>query len=253
MWAFTVVVALGSCFGAAPGVKGHPLQPQNEMSEWYFAQPPITRSLLAAAFATTVACQAGAVSPHDLYFDWSLVLAGQAWRCATCFIFMGPAFDLGLLMRLYLLWSYSQRLEEGSFHGRTADFAWFVALGAGFLLALAAIPGWLDLHFMAESLSFMFIQVWARRNEAARMVIMGVLEVRAPYLPWVLMMFSISMGAEAGEAFAGIVAGHTYYFLEDVMPIVNAAKGRGRKRVLQTPEMMYWLCGSGDEDDRQFQ
>ena len=222
------------------------------MSEWFFNQPPITRTLLAAAVATTVACQAGAVSPQDLHFDWRLLLAGQVWRAATCFIFMGATFDLGLLMRLYLLWSYSKRLEEGSFFGRTADFAWFVALGGGFLLALAAVPGWLELHFMAESLSFMFIQLWARRNEAARMVIMGVLEVRAPYLPWVLMLFSISLGAEAGEAFAGILTGHTYYFLEDVMPIVNAAKGRGRKKLLKTPEMMSWLCG-GSESEADFQ
>ena len=95
----------------------------------------------------------------------------------------------------------------------------------------------------------MLVYIWARRNpfgellvsvrvadqlvsESARMNFLGVFTFTAPYLPWVLLSFSVLHGNEGALAcvasraqqrigksdMLGILVGHLYYFLEDVYP-----------------------------------
>jgi Derlin-2/3 len=77
----------------------------------------------------------------------------------------------------------------------------------------------------------------------------GIISFNAPYLPWVLLFFSLLLGNNAivdifgmytirsrNFAFLGIACGHLYYFLEDVFP--NQPNGF---RVLEPPGFFKWL------------
>lgn len=46
------------------------------------------------------------------------------------------------------------------------------------------------------------------------MSFLGLFPFTAPYLPWVLLSFSILLGNSATTDLIGIVVGHIYYFLE---------------------------------------
>lgn len=92
--------------------------------------------------------------------------------------------------------------------------------------------------FLGNSLSFMIVYLWSRRNRFARMNFLGLFNFTAPYLPWVLLFFSIMLGGNGTVVdILGIVVGHLYYFLEDVYPVISPQ----RKRLLQTPNFMYTL------------
>lgn len=58
----------------------------------------------------------------------------------------------------------------------------------------------------------------------------GLLNFLAPYLPWVLLGFSVILGNTIWVDLMGMAVGHVYYFLEDVFP-----KQRGGFRILKTP------------------
>ncbi|KAK6052225.1 hypothetical protein COOONC_10269 [Cooperia oncophora] len=64
----------------------------------------------------------------------------------------------------------------------------------------------------------------------------GVLSFTAPYLPWVLLLFSLLLGNNAIVDFMGIACGHFYFFLEDVFP--HQQHGM---RLLVTPAWLKWL------------
>lgn len=66
-----------------------------------------------------------------------------------------------------------------------------------------------------------------------RMNFFGLLNFQAPYLPWVLLGFSLLLGNAVLVDLMGIAVGHVYYFLEDVFP--NQPSGF---RILQTPGFM---------------
>ena len=76
----------------------------------------------------------------------------------------------------------------------------------------------------------MLVYVWARRNPMVRMNFFGLLTFQAPYLPWVLLGFSLLLGNSVSVDLLGMAVGHIYYFLEDVFP-----NQPGGKRLLQTP------------------
>lgn len=65
----------------------------------------------------------------------------------------------------------------------------------------------------------MLVYIWSRRNPQVRMSFLGILNFNAPYLPWVLLGFTILLNNiwPAGDIL-GLIIGHIYYFLEDVYP-----------------------------------
>ncbi|KAJ7395595.1 hypothetical protein BTVI_153195 [Pitangus sulphuratus] len=82
-------------------------------------------------------------------------------------------------------------LEEGSFRGRTADFV-FMFLFGGLLMTLFGL--FVNLVFLGQAFTIMLVYVWSRRNPYVRMNFFGLLIFQAPFLPWVLMGFSLLLG-----------------------------------------------------------
>lgn len=56
---------------------------------------------------------------------------------------------------------------------------------------------------------------------------------QAPYLPWVLLGFSLLLGNSVSVDLLGMAVGHIYYFLEDVFP-----NQHGGMKLIQTPMIL---------------
>ena len=57
----------------------------------------------------------------------------------------------------------------------------------------------------------------------------------APYLPWVLLAFSLLLGHDIHSDALGIAVGHLYFFFEDVWPALARARGWKITKILPTP------------------
>lgn len=65
----------------------------------------------------------------------------------------------------------------------------------------------------------MIVYVWSRRNTQVMMNFLGIFNFRAPFMPFVLLAFSIFMTGKVPVAdMIGIGAGHLYYYFVDVFP-----------------------------------
>lgn len=115
----------------------------------------------------------------------------------------------------------------------------------------------------------MLVYIWSRRNPFVRMNFFGLLNfqvrnsffpsistvicmciaglclswnqpklliclIQAPYLPWVLLGFSVLLGNAIWVDLIGMAVGHMYYFAEDVFPRQN-----GGFRILKTPQILW--------------
>ena len=76
------------------------------------------------------------------------------------------------------------------------------------------------------------------------MAFLGFLTFNAPYLPWVMLSFSVLLGNSVTMDLIGICVGHLYYFLEFVYPVMAEIRGWRVKRIMEPPALMHWLCGS---------
>ncbi|PIA50637.1 hypothetical protein AQUCO_01200089v1 [Aquilegia coerulea] len=138
---------------------------------------------------------------------------------------------------MFFLARYCKLLEENSFRGRTADFFYMLLFGATVLTGIVLIGGMIPIvsesfakiFFLSNSLTFMMVYVWSKQNPFIHMSFLGLFTFTAAYLPWVLLGFSILVGTSAWVDLLGMIAGHAYYFLEDVYPRMTG------RRPLRTP------------------
>ncbi|KAI2664286.1 Derlin-2 [Labeo rohita] len=159
----------------------------------YLQIPVVTRAYTTACVLTTAAVQLELITPFQLYFNPDLILRNyQSHR-----------------------YRYCRMLEEGSFRGRTADFV-FMFLFGGLLMTIFGT--FVNLVFLGQAFTIMLVYIWSRRNPNVRMNFFGLLNFQAPFLPWVLMGFSLLLGNSIIVDLLGIAVGHVYFFLEDVFP-----------------------------------
>ncbi|MBA0731248.1 hypothetical protein Goshw_025215 [Gossypium schwendimanii] len=128
--------------------------------------------------------------------------------------------DLDFMFHMFFLARYCKLLEENTFRGRTADFFYMLLFGASVLTGIVLIGG------MIPYLSASFARIIFLSNSLTFMM--------------VLLGFSVLVGASAWVDLLGMIAGHAYYFLEDVYPRMTG------RRPLKTPSLIKALFA--DED-----
>ncbi|CAI5446165.1 unnamed protein product [Caenorhabditis angaria] len=195
--------------------------------------PPVTKFYCGACVLTTIAVHMGYVTPYQLYFSWDLVVHKlQLWRLLSSFCFYGQA-GFSFLFNIIFTYRYCMMLEEGSFRGRRADFVFMFMFGA-ILMVICGI--FAQMLFLGQAFTIMLVYIWSRRNPDIQMNFLGMIAFNAPYLPWVLLFFSLLLGNNAAVDFMGIGCGHIYYFLEDVFPYQEHGV-----RLLKTPRWLTWI------------
>jgi len=169
------------------------------------------------------------ISPFNVYFNAKLIFQKwQLWRLFTNFFFFG-SLGLDFVFHIFFLLKYCKALEEGSFRGRSADFLYMLIFGGTLLTCIAPF---VNIQFLGSSLTFMMVYVWGRRHQYVNLSLMGIFNFTAPYLPWVLLAFSMVLGSSPVVDLLGMMAGHAYYFLEDVYPRMS------NRRLLATPSLL---------------
>ncbi|XP_071386298.1 derlin-3 isoform X2 [Centroberyx affinis] len=212
----------------------------HSFTQEYFQIPVVTRAYTTACVLTTAA-QLELITPFQLYFNPDLIIRRyQIWRLITNFLFFG-SLGFSFLFNIVFLYRYCRMLEEGCFRGRTADFVVMFLFG-GVLMTLFGLFS--NLFFLGQAFTIMLVYVWSRRNPFVRMNFFGLLNFQAPFLPWVLMGFSLLLGNSIVVDLLGIGVGHIYYFLEDVFP--NQPGGR---KLLTTPELLRAIFDRPEEPD----
>ncbi|KAL2887152.1 Derlin-like protein [Ceratocystis lukuohia] len=188
---------------------------QFPLEEWFWNTPTCTRWWTTATFLTSALVQFGVVSPFQLFYSYRAVFyKHQYWRLVSSFIYFGP-FSLDLIFNVYFLQRYSRLLEESS--GRSpAHFAWLLFCVMASLIAMAPV---ISMPFLGHPLSSTLVYIWSRRNPNTRLSFLGVMVFTAPYLPWVLMLFSLVVhGRVPKDEIIGVVIGHVWYFFNDLYP-----------------------------------
>ncbi|XP_039291994.1 derlin-2 [Nilaparvata lugens] len=214
--------------------------PYQTLRQEYLQMPVVTRAYTTACVITTLAVQLNLVSPFQLYFNPILILERyQIWRVLTTFLFFGTV-GFNFFFNIIFTYRYCRMLEEGSFRGQTADFVMMFIFG-GFCMVFFAF--FIHLLFLGQAFTIMLVYVWSRRNPYTRMNFFGLLNFQAPYLPWVLLGFSVLLGNPVWVDLMGMAVGHLYYYVEDVLPQIL-----GGFRLLNTPQFMKLLFDPHTEE-----
>ena len=107
---------------------------------------------------------------------------------------------------------------------------------------ISLMASYINVEFLGSALTFMIMYVWGRRNEDVKMSFFGFLTVSAPWVPWVMIGFSLLVGNSIVMDIIGICVGHMYYFADFVYPVLADVRGWKVKRIIETPAALEWIC-----------
>ena len=78
--------------------------------------------------------------------------------------------------------------------------------------------------FLGSALSSSLVYIWSRRNPETRLSFLGLLVFTAPYLPWVLMTFSLVLhGSVPKDEICGVIVGHGMLFVKKLPWLASVA------------------------------
>lgn len=125
----------------------------------------------------------------------------------------------------YFVARYSRMLEESFYAHKTGEYLWLIFFISSTLIGIVSfIPASSSssFPFLGPYLSNALVYIWARRNPDIQLSFLGLFVFSAPYLPWVMMIFSavVNSSSPKGELI-GIFVGHIYFFFEDIYPSIS--------------------------------
>jgi len=185
-----------------------------ELQQWWSGLPPVTRFYFGVSVATTLLTHFGVFDPYRLVLLLEPIYKEfQIWRLFSPFAlhFLGLPF----LMNMMFLLRFGQSLERVKFAGRSSDYLWMLMVCAMLLL----VPGFLlQIPILASSLIMSVIYIWSRTNPDQQASFMFGLTFKAKYLPWVMVAFTTLLGGNPLDEILGIIAGHVYFLLSELVP-----------------------------------
>lgn len=192
--------------------------------DWFFEIPIVSRLWTCGIVGSAVLEQCGVVTKMDLMYNYKKVIFNnEYWRLLSTFFYFGP-LQLDLLFYVFFVTRYSRELEE-TYRGRTKDYVWILFITAVPLLILSPYLNPNGIHFLGPHLSNCLIYLWSRRNPTVQLSFLGLFTFTAPYLPWVLGLFSVLVnGSDYKVQLLSILIGHCVFFFEDVYPRLNHGK-----------------------------
>ncbi|CCW71511.1 unnamed protein product [Phytomonas sp. Hart1] len=184
---------------------------------WFSSMGQITRFLLGYVLLSTSAIAFGALNPSYLavYYPSSSSYA-EIWRPFTSALYFGP-FSFPWIMTVLLFVTYANNNETRGFTNKTADFVYmllFIILGLGVIGAFISIP------WTGHSFIMALCWIHCKRNVTDRILFFGF-ECRSAYFPWVLVIFEFFLAQSLLPNFLGILMGHLYLFLKDILPYTH--------------------------------
>ena len=206
------------------------------VSDLWTSVPPITRSILLISVLLTVSVSLDLCTPLKLYFNYNLIKRKyQLWRVFTSLFYFGE-FSVDTIFDFFILYRYSSMLEQNSFRNKPAEFILFFVFGSCIFILSAIFFG---LEFLSPCLSAMMLYLWSRRNPTVQINFLEIFHFRAPFLPWFLLLFVVMLGFNPKYDLIGVVAGHLYYFFEDVVPKIPDTQDF---KLFTPPKALVRLC-----------
>jgi len=192
----------------------------NTPEAWYKNLPILTKVWFTAAVAVTVLMTVGVLNPMVILLHWPTIWSKlQVWRLFTNVFFFGE-FGMAWVMQMYLLTSFSTKLEKNEvFATIPGSYLMFLLWQTLVLAVLSVALSYPDGYpALGQVLVFTVIYYWSRREPDAQLSFFGFVVTGAQF-PFVMIVMGVLMGGDIFSDLLGVVSGHLYYFIAEVVPI----------------------------------
>jgi Derlin-2/3 len=91
-----------------------------------------------------------------------------------------------------------------------------------------------EAQFLGPALTNMIVYLWSKKNAQQQINLINILHIRGSSLPLILLLSSLFLKQKTLKFdIMGIIAGHIYYYLEEVYPRLS-----GGQKIIKTPSYL---------------
>ncbi|KAL9136606.1 MAG: hypothetical protein Q9175_002198 [Cornicularia normoerica] len=202
--------------------------------EAYWAAPPVSRTLTALTFGTSLLVYGNIISGSRVLFHLPWIFKfplPEVWRFVTSFLVTGGG--LSMLFDTYFLWTYSSGLEKesGRFSQPGDFFTYIIFLG----LVIVATAGFILGGAVFTQALILGIAYTYSQDNRGKKVSFFIITFNVIWLPWAMLLMTFIMaGPDAAlKQGAGLLAAHLYDFLTRLYPSFG-----GGKNYIRTPAVV---------------
>lgn len=201
----------------------------SDFSDWFRSVPFFTRYWMASTVGFTLLGRFGIISPYNLILLYEPLKRFQIWRIITSVLYypLSPQTGFHYLINLYFLYNYSRRLEEGTYEGRPADYAFMLTFNCLLCVIVGIIA---EMPLLMDPMVLSVLYIWCQLNKDTIVNFWFGTRFKAVFLPWVLLLFNMVINGGGVMELVGIFIGHLYFFLMFKYP-----QEMGGPALLQTP------------------
>ncbi|RYO92548.1 hypothetical protein DL766_002371 [Monosporascus sp. MC13-8B] len=211
----------------------------SDVASFYWAAPPVSRTVATAVFACSVAVYTGMISAYPFLFHYSTLLQfpPAVHRLVTSFLLTGPG--LSVLFETYFIYSYLSQVEKGnSKFSKREDLVWYLMFVGGVIITLNQIFTGAVKYLPALLIAVCYTATQDKRGQTAHFYIVTV---PAQMLPYCMLLLSILLDGPNSffVGLTGLVSAHLHDFLVRLYPEF----GNG-PNLIPTPGFLSYLVGT---------
>lgn len=204
-----------------------------DVRAWFEGMPLLTRHWFGLSVALPLASKIGLLPLQYVALTPDFLSRFHLWKPITALFSYPITRQTGFhfLTNLYFLYSYSLRLENDTFNGRTADYLFMLVFNWA---SIAILSYFMSIPLLMDSMVMSVMYVWCQLNKDMVVNFWFGTRFKAALLPWVLLGFNVVINGGGVLEIIGIIVGHLYYFLMFIYP-----DEYGGERYLETPSLFY--------------
>lgn len=180
---------------------------------------PVTKLYAFSAVTLSVLCSLKVLEINDVFYHPLVVkMNGEWYRLFTGLIFYGD-FNVQSLVSLISFSKIASDIESVAFAGNSADFIIFLLFGAISNWIIASFTNQIIFSTILRSMVFYY---YSKSFKDQTMRIQGLpFDIKGSFAPFIITALSLYEGGPKNVIFdvLGIVVGHIYYFIHDVMQV----------------------------------
>ncbi|KAI5159896.1 Derlin-2/3 [Nematocida ausubeli] len=204
------------------------MQIESLLVQFYKSIPVVSRILFTISIGLTALTYLNVISAYNLIYSFAHIKKLELWRIITAFFYWGPP-TLDTVVHHFFMLKYCIMMEETG--SNPAEFLYMIIIGMAQILVAASVLG---LSRLSNVLSTYIIYVWSRKNPLIIVQYMGLFNLPAYYIPWIMFIFSyLAEKSLPTNDLVGILAGHVYFYFKTVYTKTNPGKDP-----LATPEIL---------------
>jgi len=212
----------------------------SEIKDFYYSIPPFSRYYLTTIFALsfmTTYMKTGFI--FYLILNYDLVFKKfQFWRLFTNIFVIGP-FSMNFLMFCLMFYSIVVKSERQAIYlKRYAEFLmmiFYLIISINLLNYLSYLIFQINPGFTLTNQFLHGLIYIDSKRDPERFSQIYFITIKNAYVPFCFMLFHILTGISIYDDIIGILAGHIYFFLKDIIPITY------HKDILVTPTYVIYL------------